>query len=59
MPGADLPDSGGDWPEGLWSATTSGFDQGWAFVLYPRKGAVGVGFKANREFRAWLARPAR
>jgi len=45
-------------PEGLWSATTSGFDPGWAFVLYARKGAVGVGFKPNREFCAWLVRAA-
>jgi hypothetical protein len=42
--------------EGLWSATTSGFDAAWAFVLYVQKGAVGVGFKAGREFRAWPVR---
>jgi hypothetical protein len=46
-------------PEGLWSATTSGFDPAWAFVLYADKGAVGVGFKANRDFDAWLVRPQR
>jgi len=55
----DTGDADNGWPEGLWSSTTSGFDQGWAFVLYPRKGAVGVGFKPNREFSVWLARPAR
>jgi hypothetical protein len=42
--------------EGFWSATTSGFDTAWAFVLYAQKGAVGVGFKAKREFRAWPVR---
>lgn len=39
--------------EGFWSATSSGFDPAWAFVLYARKGAVGVGFKAAREFSVW------
>jgi hypothetical protein len=42
--------------EGLWSATTSGFDPAWAFVLYARKGAVGVGFKQGAEFLAWPVR---
>lgn len=42
--------------EGFWSATTSGFDAAWAFVLYMQKGAVGVGFKAGREFFAWPVR---
>lgn len=42
--------------EGFWSATTSGFDPAWAYVLYVQKGAVGVGFKAGREFRAWPVR---
>jgi len=46
------------WPEGFWSATTSGFDPAWAFVLYARKGAVGVGFKTGGEFAAWLVREA-
>jgi hypothetical protein len=50
--------SGSIWPEGFWSATQSGFAPGWAFVLYVRKGAVGVGFKPGREFRAWLVRGA-
>lgn len=44
--------------EGLWSATTSGFDPAWAFVLYVQKGAVGVGFRAGREFSAWPVRDA-
>lgn len=46
--------------EGAWSATTSFFDSAWAYVLYPGKGAVGVGFKAKREFSAWpVLRPDR
>jgi len=49
---------GNVWPEGFWSGTASGFDPAWAFVLYVRKGAVGVGFKAGREFPAWLVRAA-
>lgn len=42
--------------EGLWSATSSGFDPAWAFVLYVQKGAVGVGFKQGAEFLAWPVR---
>jgi len=42
--------------EGLWSATASGFDRDWAYVLYVQKGAVGVGFKNNRDFHAWPVR---
>lgn len=42
--------------EGLWSGTTSGFDPAWAFVLYIQKGAVGVGFKTNRDFAVWPVR---
>lgn len=44
--------------EAYWSATASGFDPGWAFCLYMHKGAVGVGFKPNREFHVWAVRPA-
>ncbi|MEF3697664.1 Lcl C-terminal domain-containing protein [Desulfolutivibrio sp.] len=39
--------------DGFWSATTSFYDPAWAYVLYLGKGAVGVGFKVNREFSAW------
>ncbi|QLA15911.1 DUF1566 domain-containing protein [Desulfolutivibrio sulfoxidireducens] len=39
--------------DGAWSSTTSFFDPAWAYVLYTGKGAVGVGFKANRDFSAW------
>jgi hypothetical protein len=42
--------------EGFWSATVSGFDAAWAFVLYMQKGAVGVGFKAGKEFAVWPVR---
>lgn len=42
--------------EGFWSATVSGFDAAWAFVLYVQKGAVGVGFKAGKEFSVWPVR---
>lgn len=42
--------------EGLWSATASGFDPAWAFVLYVQKGAVGVGLRSGREFQAWPVR---
>lgn len=42
--------------EGFWSATVSGFDAAWAFVLYVQKGAVGVGFKAGKEFAVWPVR---
>lgn len=42
--------------DGFWSATVSGFDAAWAFVLYVQKGAVGVGFKAGKEFAVWPVR---
>jgi len=42
--------------EGFWSATVSGFDAAWAFVAYVQKGAVGVGFKANKDFFVWPVR---
>lgn len=45
--------------DGFWSSTTSYYDPAWAYVLYLGKGAVGVGFKVNREFLAWpVLRPA-
>lgn len=52
----ELPDGQGVTAEGFWSATVSGFDPAWAFVLYVQKGAVGVGFKAGREFCVWPVR---
>lgn len=36
--------------EGYWSSTTSFFETDWAWVLYLRKGALGVGFKRNPDF---------
>ncbi|WP_052360069.1 DUF1566 domain-containing protein [Solidesulfovibrio alcoholivorans] len=45
--------------EVYWSATTSAFDPAWAHALYLHKGAVGVGFKAGRDFLVWpVAGPA-
>lgn len=51
-----LPNGQGVTVEGFWSATVSGFDAAWAFVLYVQKGAVGVGFKAGKEFAVWPVR---
>ena len=39
--------------QGYWSSTTSGFEKGWAYVLYLDKGAVGVGYKSNKDFYLW------
>ena len=43
-------------PEACWSSTTSFFEPDWAYCLYFHKGAVGVGYKPNPEFAAWLVR---
>jgi len=40
--------------EAYWSSTSSAYSPDWAYCLYLHKGAVGVGFKAKREFHAWL-----
>ncbi|NLW80182.1 MAG: DUF1566 domain-containing protein [Desulfovibrionales bacterium] len=40
--------------EAYWSSTSSAFAPDWAYCLYLHKGAVGVGFKAKREFHAWF-----
>lgn len=40
--------------EAYWSSTSSAYAPDWAYCLYLHKGAVGVGFKAKREFHAWL-----
>ena len=42
-----------------WSAKTSGFDPDWAFALYLKKGAVGVGHKKSPGFSVWPVRAAR
>ena len=43
----------GDIPEGCWSSTTSVYEPRYAWVLYLRDGAVGVGFKPEATFHAW------
>ena len=40
-------------PEGCWSSTTSVYEPRYAWVLYLRDGAVGVGFKPQATFSAW------
>lgn len=42
--------------EGYWSATTSAYGKRYAWVLYPRDGAVGVGYKPLPEFCVWAVR---
>jgi hypothetical protein len=42
--------------EGYWSSTTSIYEKQYAWVLYPRDGAVGVGFKRLPEFCVWAVR---
>jgi len=39
--------------EAYWSSTTSFFEADWAYVLYLHKGAVGVGYKKNKDFAIW------
>lgn len=39
--------------EAYWSSTTSFFEPCWSYVLYLYKGAVGVGYKNNRDFALW------
>jgi hypothetical protein len=43
-------------PEGCWSSTTSVYEPRYAWVLYMRDGAVGVGYKRHAEFHAWAVR---
>lgn len=40
-------------PVGCWSSTTSVYEPRYAWVLYARDGAVGVGFKPEATFGAW------
>ena len=42
-----------DLQQAYWSSTTSAFETDWAYVLYMHKGAVGVGYKKNRDFALW------
>jgi hypothetical protein len=39
-----------------WSATTSVYETRYAWALYMKDGALGVGFKANPEFFLWPVR---
>jgi hypothetical protein len=43
-------------PEGCWSSTTSVYEPRYAWVLYMRDGAVGVGYKRRAEFHVWTVR---
>lgn len=36
-----------------WSSTTSFFETAWAWALYFKKGATGVGFKKEKTFHLW------
>jgi hypothetical protein len=45
-----------DIAEGYWSATTSAYEKRYAWVLYPRDGAVGVGYKRLPDFCLWAVR---
>ncbi|MGB5987361.1 MAG: DUF1566 domain-containing protein [Desulfobacterales bacterium] len=42
--------------EGYWSSTTSVYDPCYAWVLYPRDGAIGVGFKPQADFHLFAVR---
>lgn len=42
--------------EGYWSSTTSVYEPSYAWVLYTRDGAVGVGYKSLSEFYVWAIR---
>ncbi|MGB5156093.1 DUF1566 domain-containing protein [Desulfobacterium sp. N47] len=42
--------------EFYWSSTTSMYDTQYAWALYLRDGAVGVGFKSSSEFHLWPVR---
>ena len=43
-------------PQGCWTATTSVYEPSYAWVVYFREGAVGVGFKPKAEFGLWPVR---
>lgn len=55
-PGLPASHPFGEGFDGLWSSTSSGFDHGWAWVLYFGKGAVGVGHKPGPHFKFLLTR---
>jgi hypothetical protein len=41
---------------GCWTSTSSALDLGYAWVFYCKDGALGVGFKTNRDFSVWPVR---
>ncbi len=43
-------------PQGCWTATTSVYEPSYAWVVYFREGAVGVGFKQKADFGLWPVR---
>jgi hypothetical protein len=43
-------------PEGCWSSTTSVYEPRYAWVVYWKDGAVGVGYKRHATFNAWAVR---
>ncbi|MBS3756181.1 MAG: DUF1566 domain-containing protein [Desulfobacterales bacterium] len=53
LPTADLFEDVRDF---YWSATTSQYETRYAWALYLKDGAVGVGFKPNPEFFLWPVR---
>jgi hypothetical protein len=42
--------------DGLWSSTTSTYEPRYAWVLYIKDGAIGVGFKAKADFHTIAVR---
>ena len=46
----------GDVAEGYWSSTTSAYEKRYAWVLYTRDGAIGVGYKSQPDFCVWAVR---
>ena len=46
----------GSAPEGCWSSTTSIYEPRYAWVLYLKDGAVGVGYKIRPTFNVWAVR---
>ena len=43
-------------PGGCWSSTTSVYEPRYAWVVYTKDGAVGVGFKKGATFSCWAVR---
>ena len=49
-------DRSGFVPEGCWSSSTSIYEPRYAWVIYFKDGAVGVGYKSRPTFHAWAVR---